>query len=71
MKINRFWYSDEQKKISNIFYPFHTCHVFVNGEWREYTEWTTSLNGKCNWEDAILIVESVEDLPVMVDGIKQ
>ena len=71
MKINRWWYSLEQKKISNIFRPHHTCSVFVNGEWHEYTEWTTSLNGKCNWEDAILIAESIEKLPVMVNGIKQ
>lgn len=71
MKINRWWYSLEQKRISNIFRPQHTCHVFVDGEWCEYTEWTTSLNGKCNWEDAILIAESVEELPVMVNGVKQ
>lgn len=71
MKINRWWYSEEQKKISTIFRHSHTCHVFVNGEWREYTEWTTSLDGKCNWGDAILIAESVTELPIMVNGIKQ
>ena len=71
MKINRWWYSEEQKKISNAFRPHHTCSVFVNGEWHEYTEWTTSLNGKCNWEDAVLIAESITELPIMVNGIKQ
>ncbi len=69
--MNRWWYSKKQDKITKAFYPFHTCHVLVNGEWCEYTEWTTSLNGKCNWDDAVLIAESVEELPIMVNGMKQ
>lgn len=71
MKINRWWYSNEQKKFQTMFYPFHSCHVFVNDKWCEYTEWTTSLDGKCNWEDAFLIAESETGLPIMIDGVRQ
>lgn len=71
MKINRWWYSKEQKKFSTMVRHAHTCHVLVNDEWCEYTEWTTSLNGKCNWEDAILIAESKTELPIMVNGVRQ
>lgn len=73
MKINRWWYSERQKEIGKVllFGPDHICHVFVNGEWREYTEWTTSLNGKCNWEDVVLIAESEKDLPIKVNGVVQ
>lgn len=68
MKINRWWYSEKQKEISNRLRHPHKCHVMVDGEWCEYTEWTTSLNGKCNWDDAILIATSVDELPIMVNG---
>lgn len=71
MKINRWWYSKEQKNISTMLRGSHTCHVFVNDKWYEYTEWTTSVNGKCNWEDAVLIAESETVLPIMVNGVRQ
>lgn len=71
MKINRWWYSKRQKRVINTFYPFHTCHVFVNGRWCEYTEWTSSPDGKCNWDDAVLIAESEVELPIMIDGVEQ
>lgn len=71
MKINRWWYSEGQKDIERIFWPFHSCHVFVDDKWQEFTEWTTSVDGKCNWDDAILIAESESELPIMVDGVKQ
>ena len=70
-KTNRWWYSEKQKAISYMFRPKYTYQVFVDGEWREYTEWTTSSNGKCNWDDAILITESAIGLPIMVNGVKQ
>ena len=71
MKINRWWYSKKQEEILNFFNPHHTCKVFVDGKWREYTEWTTSADGKCNWNDAILIAESEEELPLKIDGVEQ
>lgn len=71
IEINRWWYSRKQKEISRHHPKSTTCHVMVDGKWHEYTEWTTSLNGKCNWDDAILIAESVSKLEIMVDGIVQ
>lgn len=74
MKINRWWYSKKQKEIVDFFNILdrnHTCNVLVDGEWREYTEWTTSENGKCNWDDAVLIAESEKELPIMVNGVVQ
>jgi hypothetical protein len=71
MEINRWWYSKKQKKVINQHRPNHICQVYINGEWCEYTEWTTSQNGKCNWDDAILIAESIGDQPIMVNGVKQ
>lgn len=47
------------------------CKVKVNGEWHEYTEWTTSWNGRSNWEDAVLVAESRIKLPLMIDGVLQ
>lgn len=71
MKINRWWYSNKQREIEKRFDPFHSYHVFVDGRWLEYTEWTTSVNAKCNWEDAVLIAESEVELPIMIDGVEQ
>ena len=71
IEINRWWYSREQKEVSRRYPESTTCHVMVDGKWQEYTEWTTSLNGKCNWDDAVLIAESVNELEIMVNGIVQ
>ena len=76
MKTNRWWYSKKQKEVIDFSNTLnrnynHTCHVFVDGKWCEYTEWTTSPNGKCNWDDAILIAESEEELPLKIDGVEQ
>lgn len=72
MKINRWWYSKKQKKLSNNLRGYnHVCKVKVNDKWCEYSEWTTSPNGKCNWDDAILVAESIGELPIMINGVYQ
>lgn len=71
MKINRWWYSEKQKERSIEMNSFHNRQVFVNGKWCEYTEWTSSLNGKSNWEDAVLLAESTTKLPIMINGVRQ
>lgn len=71
MEINRWWYSEKQKERSIEMNCFHNRQVFVNGKWCEYTEWTSSLNGKNNWEDAVLIAESATKLPIMINGVRQ
>ena len=70
-KINRWWYSEKRKEISKLVWLDHICHVLVSGEWLQYTEWTTSQDGKCNWDDAVLIAESVKELPIMINYVIQ
>lgn len=52
----RFYYSEQQKHASKLF--GHDSKVFVilpTGEKAEYTQMCSSLDGKCNWEDARLV----------------
>ena len=37
-------------------------YVLVDGEWKAYSECWKG-NGKSNWEDAILVAESEQELP--------
>ena len=71
-EINRYWFSKGQKEMES-FSDRRGCvrKVKVNGEWREYTEWTTSWNGRSNWKDAVLVAESMIKLPLMIDGVLQ
>lgn len=69
--INRFWFSKEQKRHKQKKAGSSRCEVFVNGKWVEFTQWTTSLFGKSNWADAVLVAESRVNLPVRVDGVVQ
>ena len=48
MKINRYWYSKKQEQVAIQLNRFVERYVLVNGKWHEYTEWTTSLDGKSN-----------------------
>lgn len=67
MEINRWWYSNKQNEIARQDRLFR--QVLVNGKWLAYTEWTTSKNGKCNFDDAILIAESIKNLPTRLTEI--
>ena len=71
MDINRWWYSYKQERHLNMLDPFHKCEVLVGGKWCRYTEWTTSPNGKCNYDDAVLIAESTEKLPLRINNVEQ
>ena len=72
MSINRYWYSEGQKRVGDFVWPhIHERKVLVDGKWYEYTEWTTSPNGKCNWDDAVLLAESETELPLMINGVLQ
>lgn len=35
------------------------CEIFVDGEWKEYTECTTGVNSRPHFEDAILLHEGM------------
>lgn len=71
-EINRYWFSKGQEEMGGCLAErSHVRKVKVNGEWHEYTEWTTSWNGRSNWEDAVLVAESRIKLPLMIDGVLQ
>ena len=72
-EINRYWFSKEHKRMGMCRPDRRSCvcKVKVNGEWHEYTEWTTSWNDESNWGDAVLVAESRIKLPLMIDGILQ
>ena len=69
--INRFWFSKEQERCQLKTADPSNCEVFVDGKWVKFTQWTTSVFGKSNWEDAVLVAESRIDLPVRVNGVVQ
>lgn len=69
MVARRWWYSEKQRSVLRRSSGAHIWHVLVNGDWQEYTECTSSVDSKCNWDDAILIAESDKYLPVMIDGV--
>lgn len=69
--INRFWFSKEQERFQLKTADSSNCEVFVNGKWVKFTQWTTSVFGKSNWRDAVLVAESHIDLPVRVNGVVQ
>lgn len=74
--MNRWWYSEKQKQITNylketIGMKNTYCEVYTDFMWQPFTEWTTSPNGKCNWDDAILVAVSDRELPIRVDGVLQ
>lgn len=65
----RWWYSVKQESALRRSHKTHIWHVLVNGDWKEYTECTSSMDSKCNWDDAILVAESDKYLPIMIDGV--
>lgn len=59
MFTNRFYYSEQQKAAQLA--CGHDGHCFVvlsTGKEVEYTEWCSSPNSKCNWDDARLVYAS-------------
>lgn len=59
--INRFWYSNEQDSLFNgVERPKINKVLCPDGVWRQYSEWTSRPEGKCNWKDAKLVAEFPE-----------
>lgn len=69
--INRFWFSKQQERHQQKAADSSNCEVFVNGKWVKFTQWTTSVFGKSNWADAVLVAEFSVDPPVRVNGVVQ
>jgi hypothetical protein len=77
-EFNRWWFSqkysdhlkDVRERTSQEDRPSF-CEIFVDGEWKEYTEWTAGENSKPHFDDAILLAESYRMLPYRVNGKEQ
>lgn len=66
MKKNRFYYSEKQdgasKRISGLF-PYSKTYVKNdNGEYVQYSEWCSLDYSTCNWEDAVLVYETDDEV---------
>lgn len=66
-KVFRYWFSYEQKKVGQLVDGFEKVNkVLIGNEWREYTEFTSTEDGKCNWDDAVLLAESNKELSIQI-----
>lgn len=68
--MNRYWFSKMQKEQRKRMITRHgnkKVEVLTAEGWREYTQWCTS-GEPCPWEDAVLVAESENRLPLRIDG---
>lgn len=73
---NRFYYSFSQDCISQKFGElddnFNCIHgirenfVLTPNGWERYSEWCSTENSKCNWEDARLVFETDDDPEIKI-----
>jgi hypothetical protein len=68
--MNRYWFSRKQKEQRERIIMRNgnrKAEVLTDEGWREYTQWCTS--GETSlWEDAVLVAESKNELPLRIDG---
>lgn len=67
----RYWYSRGQEEVLQALGDRTVRQVFVDGQWRGYTEVTSTPRKRCCWDDAVLIASGNIKFPVMIDGIRQ
>lgn len=69
--MNRYWYSQKQKEQHEKAIKKHCsarkAEVLTDEGWKEYTQWCSS-GDTCPWDDAVLIAESKNKLPLRIDG---
>ena len=69
--MNRYWYSEKQKKQQEKAVKRCCSHskaeVLTDEGWKEYTQWCSS-GDDCPWEDAVLVAELENELPIRIDG---
>jgi hypothetical protein len=68
--MNRYWFSQKQKELRERIiteYGRRKAEVLTAEGWREYTQWCTR-GEKSPWEDAVLVAESENELPIRIDG---
>ena len=71
--MNRYWFSQKQKEQHEKHRSrsgSRKAEVLTDEGWREYTQWCSS-EEKSQWEDAVLVAESENELPIRIDGHDQ
>ena len=71
--MNRYWFSKKQKEQREGVITEHgnkKVEVLTAEGWREYTQWCTR-GEKSPWDDAVLVAESENELPIRIDGHDQ
>lgn len=68
--MNRYWFSQKQKEQHEKHCSrsgSRKAEVLTDEGWREYTQWCSS-GDTCPWDDAVLVAESKNKLPLRIDG---
>lgn len=69
--MNRYWFSQKQKaqqeKTKKKYCSNSKAEVLTDEGWKEYTQWCSS-GDTCPWDDAVLVAESENELPIRIDG---
>lgn len=62
---HRFYYSEQQAEIERSCDHFFAYVTLPSGEQVRYTEWCSSPESVCGWDDAVLVYES-DEMPRVV-----
>lgn len=68
--MNRYWFSQKQKEQHEKHRSrsgSRKAEVLTDEGWREYTQWCSS-GDTCPCDDAVLVAESKNKLPLRIDG---
>lgn len=69
--MNRYWFSRKQKELREKIITRNGSNskteVLTDEGWKEYTQWCSS-GDTCPWEDAVLVAESKNKLPLRING---
>jgi hypothetical protein len=68
--MNRYWFSRKQKELRERIITKNgsgKAEVLTDEGWREYTQWCSD-GDTCPWDDAVLVAESKNKLPLRING---
>ena len=69
--MNRYWFSPKQKEMQEKgikkYSSSSKAEVLTDEGWKEYTQWCSD-GDTCPWDDAVLVAESKNKLPLRING---
>jgi hypothetical protein len=68
--MNRYWFSRKQKELRERIITREEnrkTEVLTDEGWKEYTQWCSS-GDDCPWDEAVLVAESKNKLPLRIGG---